>query len=154
MASAYRLNDSVQINKINPTTWTGDYGINHDGFPQNITVDTDSYVRGISEVPTVYTDPLTGTDDPNMNTSGAMYLKTTQTSPAPFRPFPARKFEYSDGTVTWWRPGLPWSWIGNKSGGTEGGLPKMLMVLKRNNVVVILAILALGLFLASKKMKS
>lgn len=152
MASAYRLNDSVQINKINPTTWTGDFGINHDGFPQTMTVESDSYIRGISETPTVYTDPLTGTDDPNMNTSGAMYLKTAQVDPAPFRPFPARKFEYSDGTVTWWRPGLPWSWTG-KANGYDDGYTKKLMPPK-NNVIVILAIMALGLFLATKRMKS
>jgi hypothetical protein len=57
-------------------------------------------------------DELDGSADPNMNLSGSMYLKTVDSSPAPFRGFPARKNEYADGTVTWVRPGQPWSWMG------------------------------------------
>jgi hypothetical protein len=53
-----------------------------------------------------------GSSDPNMNLSGSMYLKTVDSSPAPFRGFPARKNEFPDGTVAWVRPGQPWSWMG------------------------------------------
>ena len=42
-----------------------------------------------------------------LNMSGPMYLKTAQVNPAPYRMFPARKFEYDNGKVTWDRPGRP-----------------------------------------------
>jgi len=111
MASIARLNDDIQINKYNVTTWTGDYGINKDGFPKDLYIDG-SYVTQMDETPTEYPSIIDGDDvdhfDPQrLNMSGPMYLKTAYPSPAPYRMFPARKFEYADGTVTYDRPGRP-----------------------------------------------
>jgi hypothetical protein len=103
--------DDLAINRFNPYTWSGTFGVYSDGFPSTIPIDG-SYTTEISEEPTVYTDSVESASDPNMNLSGSMYLKTAQTSPAPFRGFPARKNEFPDGTVTWMRPGQPWSWTG------------------------------------------
>ena len=57
--------------------------------------------------------PVEESQSPEFNSSGAMYLKTASVNPAPYRMFPARKFEYSDGTCTWYRPDMPWSWMGS-----------------------------------------
>ncbi len=113
MATAAMACDTLSINRINPYTWSGTYGLYSDGFPSTIPIDG-SYTTEISEKETVYTDPLAGSDDQNMNLSGPMYLKTIDASPAPFLGFPARKNEFPDGTVEWYRPGQPWSWMGGK----------------------------------------
>jgi len=111
MASVARLNDDIQINKYNVTTWTGDYGVNKDGFPKNMYIDG-SYVTLMDETPTEYPSIIDEEDidhfDPQrLNMSGPMYLKTIYPHAAPYRMFPARKFEYPSGKVTWDRPGRP-----------------------------------------------
>lgn len=111
MASVARLNDDIQINKFNITTWTGDYGINYDGFPKNMYIDG-SYVTQMDETPTEYPsiideDDVNHFDPQRLNMSGPMYLKEASVNPAPYRMYPARKFEYDDGVVTWDRPGRP-----------------------------------------------
>ena len=113
MATAAMACDALSINRINPYTWSGTYGLYTDGFPSTVPIDG-SYTTEISEKETVYTDPLPGSDDQNMDLSGPMYLKTVESSPAPFLGFPARKNEFPDGTVTWARPGQPWSWMGGQ----------------------------------------
>jgi hypothetical protein len=152
MASGLMLSDNNKMNKINPTSWTGDFGVFRDGFPKNLQVDGIAYRTAMDETPTEYPDIPEGGDNPNMNNSGAMYVKTAGANPAPFNPFPSRKFEYSDGTVTWYRPGMPWNWIGNKSN-FDDGYTKKLKGRGDDTTLMILAVIALGLFLVSKKMK-
>jgi hypothetical protein len=112
MASHLMIDDRLQIDKFNPTTWTGDFGINHDGFRKDLFIDG-SYTRAIDEVPTDYSDDLNPALKPR-DLSGNVYLKTIDPNYAPHGAFPTRKFEYSDGTVTWYRPEMPWSWMGNQ----------------------------------------
>ena len=107
MASALMVNDRLAINKINPTSWTGDFGINHDGFRKDLFMDG-SYVSGIDETPGETTEELTTKP---MDLAGNVYLKTVYPSPAPTQIYPARKFEYSDGVVSWVRPQQPWLWM-------------------------------------------
>lgn len=153
MASTLMLDDNNKMNKINPTTWTGDYGIPHDGFSKKLFIDG-SYTTAISEDPTTYTDPLDIDDDPNRNLSGGIYLKTAQTSPAPFRGFPARKYEYSNGSVTWYRPGQPWNWLSKSSNYDDGYTAKLRGAgSSGSNTIIGLAVLALVLYIVSKKIK-
>lgn len=114
------IDDRLQIDGFNPYTWSGTYGVPTDGFAKNVFIDG-SYTSGISDKPMDMTAPIDTPDDPNLNNSGPMYLKTTDVSPAPFRGFPARKFEYPDGTTTWYRPGAKWPWMGNGSTGASSG---------------------------------
>jgi hypothetical protein len=115
MASALMIDDRLQIDKFNITTFTGDYGINHDGFRKDVFMDG-SYTRAIDETPTDYTDDL---QVKPKDLSGNVFLKTINPNYAPHGMFPTRKMEYSDGTVTWFRPELPWSWMGAR-GQTRG----------------------------------
>jgi hypothetical protein len=110
MATAAMACDNLSINRINPYTWSGTYGVYSDGFPSTLPIDG-SYITQMSNEPTEYPEPPPGADNQNMDLSGSMYLKTAESSPAPFRMFPARKNEFPDGTVTWIRPDLPWSWV-------------------------------------------
>jgi hypothetical protein len=129
------LDDRLQIDGFNPTTWTGDYGINKDGFRKDLFMDG-SYTTGIDETPmeTNQSFVMNSTD-----LAGNTYLKTAAPSVAPYHPFPARKFEYSDGRVTWRRPQLPWSWeMGKSVGGAGRGLT--------DNKILVLLIVAVILF--------
>ena len=105
------IDDRLQIDGFNPYVWSGTFGVPKDGFPKTWFIDG-SYTTQIDETPMTVTEPIQGADDPGRNFSGSMYLKTAETSPAPFLGYPARKLEYSDGTVSWFRPGAKWPWIG------------------------------------------
>jgi hypothetical protein len=136
------LDDRLQIDGFNPTTWTGDYGINKDGFRKDLFMDG-SYTTGVDETPmeTNETFVMNSTD-----LAGNTYLKTAAPSVAPYAIFPARKFEYSDGRVTWRRPQLPWSWdMGKSAGGAGRGL--------KDNKMLILLIVAVILFYFFGRMK-
>jgi hypothetical protein len=135
MASTLMIDDRLQIDGFNPTTWTGDFGILKDGFPHNLYVDGTGYTAGIDESPMILTEPIDIPDE----FIGNMYLKTAAPSVAPYNPFPARKFEYSNGRVTWRRPQLPWSWESAPSDGGAGPpLPKDTSLLVALLVAVIL----------------
>ena len=146
------IDDRLQVDGFNPYVWSGTFGVPKDGFPKTWYIDG-TYTTQIDETPTTYTDPLVGADDPNQNVSGSMYLKTAQTSPAPFRGFPARKLEYSDGTVTWFRPGAPWPWIGS-GGAPDGYTAKLQRGQPHEKVLFWLALAALAFFLFTKLRKS
>jgi hypothetical protein len=137
--------DYLSINRFNPYTWSGTFGVYSDGFPSTIAIDG-SYTTEISEEPTVYTDSLVGGSDPNMNLSGPMYLKTADSSPAPFRGFPARKNEFPDGTVTWARPGQPWSWMGGHRAKDDTWTAEV----KGQDLLIWLVLIALVIYLFSR----
>jgi hypothetical protein len=134
------IDDRLQIDLVNPTTWTGDFGVPHDGFRKDLFIDG-SYTTAIDEEPTDYSDDLALKPK---DLAGNMYLKTTSPNYAPHPAFPTRKFEYSDGTVTWYRPELPWSWMGK---GSVFGSMKMS---REMSVLVVLAIIALALYLLTR----
>jgi hypothetical protein len=132
------IDDRLQIDKFNITTFTGDYGINHDGFRKDVFIDG-SYTRAIDETPEDYTDDL---QVKPKDLAGNVYLKTISPNYAPHGMFPTRKFEYSDGTVTWFRPELPWSWM---SAGTHPGTFKITKDFR--NVLITLIVLAIIAYL-------
>lgn len=143
MASGLMIDDRLQIDKFNPTTWTGDFGINKDGFRKDLFIDG-SYTTAIDEEPTDYSDDLALKPK---DLAGNMHLKTISPNYAPHGAFPTRKYEYSDGTVTWYRPLLPWSWMGGKGGqGLLGGK-------KGRDVLLVLFILVLVFYILSRLKK-
>lgn len=148
------LDDRLQIDGFNPYTWSGTYGVPTDGFPKNVFIDG-SYTSAISEKPMEVTAPVEYPDDPNLHNSGPMYLKTTEVDPAPFRGFPARKFEYSDGTTTWYRPGAPWSWMGagKGSGDSSGDTWTARMSMSRPNSWLLWIALAIFVYILYTKLR-
>lgn len=138
MASSLMIDDRLQIDKFNITTFTGDYGINHDGFRKDVFMDG-SYTRAIDETPEDYTDDL---QVKPKDLAGNVYLKTISPNYAPHGMFPTRKFEYSDGTVTWFRPEVPWSWMQR---GTHPGTFKITKDFR--NVLITLIVLAIIAYL-------
>ena len=137
MASALMIDDRLQIDLFNPTTWTGDFGINKDGFPNTLWMDG-SYVTGVDETPMEINESfvMNSTD-----LAGNTYLKTAAPSVAPYQFFPARKFEYSDGRITWRRPQLPWCW---ETGPQESGPSKEISSLVIFLLVIVILVYLFG----------
>ena len=144
MASTLMIDDRLKIDHFNPTTWTGDFGINKDGFRKDLFMDG-SYTTGVDETPMQMNDVI-----PVMNSTdlaGNTYLKTAAPSVAPYGTFPARKFEYSNGRITWRRPQLPWSWETGKSVGGVGATKDIKIIL------ILLIAVILFYFFGRMKMK-
>ena len=140
------LDDRLQMDKFNPTTWTGDFGVNHDGFPKTFFIDG-SMTNGIDETPVSYDDTLRMKP---FGTAGNMNLKTIASGDAPSGIFTARKFEYSDGKVTWYRPEQPWSWMDPTADGRVGLDKKH--VRPSDNFLVWVVLVIIILFLFSQKL--
>jgi len=146
MASGLMIDDRLQIDLFNPTTWTGDFGVNKDGFRKDLFIDG-SYTSAIDEKPVDYSDDLNPALKP-YPLSGNMYLKTTSPNYAPHDAFPTRKYEYSDGTVTWFRPLLPWCWM---NGNQESGPFRLGRGQQSTLVILILIALILYFFTRARK---
>jgi len=138
------IDDRLQIDLFNPTTWTGDFGVNKDGFRKDVFIDG-SYTRAIDEEPVDYSDDLDSGIKPR-DLSGNVYLKTISPNYAPHGAFPTRKMEYSDGKVTWYRPALPWCWM---NGGDQKSGPFRIA----KSPLFILIVLVLVFYILSRLKK-
>lgn len=152
MATALMVNDDLSMNRVNPFTWSGSYGVNQDGFPKNLHMDG-SYTTQIDETPMETSGRPDLDNEMNFDFAGGMYLKASESKPAPFRPFPARKYEYADGTVTWRRPYLPWSWEGKSTGGQLSKSTKAVVEFIRDNTFFIALILLVLVFYIGPRMR-
>lgn len=148
MASTLMIDDRLKIDHFNPTTWTGDFGINRNGFRQDLFIDG-SYTNGIDETPMTMNDV-----SPIVSTSGNIYLKTAAPSVAPYTFFPARKFEYSNGRITWVRPQLPWSWQTGASVGGAGASAGSRVSKDSKLILILLIIVILVYFFGRMKVIS
>jgi hypothetical protein len=150
MASAVMIDDRLQIDGFDPRTWSGSYGLNTDGFPKNIYMDG-SYTTQIDPTVMEFSTTPEYADDVNMDLAGNMYLKTASVDPAPDRMFPARKFEYPDGRVTWSRPGAPWDFDKEDLASSNQGVVAIIPTfVKGDNTAFYFVLIVLALFLASK----
>ena len=141
MASVAHLDDRVHLNKFDMYTWTDTFGVNTDGFPKNLHLDG-SYTTQMDETPTQYPSIIDNEDidhfnPQRLNMSGPMYLKECSVNPAPERMFPARKFEYDTGKVTWDRPGRP----------------RVIRGEENANIIIIIIIVVILLFLFRSKLR-
>lgn len=141
MASVAHLDDRVHLNKFDMYTWTDTFGVNTDGFPKTMYMDG-SYTTQMDETPTQYPTIIADEDvdhfnPERLNMSGPMYLKECSVNPAPERMFPARKFEYDTGKVTWDRPGRP----------------RVKRSAENQNIILIIIIVIILLFLFRSKLR-
>jgi len=148
MASAVMIDDRLQIDGFEPRTWSGSFGLNTDGFPKNIYMDG-SYTTQIDPTVMESSSIPEYSDDTNMDLAGNMYLKTANDKPAPFSMFPARKYEYPDGRVTWSRPGAPWN-FDKEDLASPSGVVSLPTFVNGDNTAFYFVLVVLALFLASK----
>lgn len=103
MATANMIDDRLQIDGFDPYTWSNTFGVHTGGFRKD-TFMNGGFSSGMDETPMEEAQCELSTLPP-----ASIYLKTTGAKPtAPYTMYPARKYEYSDGRVTWERAGLPW----------------------------------------------
>lgn len=107
MATAWMISNEMKINNMNPYVWSGTYGVPTNGSKWK---SDGTYSVEIDERPVVYTDPNDDMRDFNPShvfRSGPMQVGEVAAKPsAPWGGFPARKYEYDNGSVTWVRPDL------------------------------------------------
>jgi hypothetical protein len=104
------LNNQMSMDRINPYTVTDTFGVSYNG----------GYKSNAPVVPVLETEvndelmfvPSAGLDEgvPKnhfnklmLNDAGNMYLKTGGVNPATSFMYPARKYQYDDGTTSWGR---------------------------------------------------
>lgn len=153
MASIAHADDRIHMNKFDMYTWTGTYGVPKDGFPKTMYIDG-TYRTGIDETPTQYpsiidSDAVEHFNPERLNMSGPMYLKTGYVNPAPSDMYPARKFQFDDGTVSWFRPGL----FGSNNKKSTGPLGTVERVLGHDWFLFVLIVLVLFLILGKSQLK-
>ena len=101
------VSDKLSMDRINPYTLTGTFGTPNDGMYK--TPIEPGYTTQISETPMEEPTELFSPahfSALRVNMSGAMMAKTGTTNFAPYAMFPARKYQYIDGTTSWERPEL------------------------------------------------
>lgn len=102
MATALMINDDVSINRFNPYTWSGTYGVPVDGSHW---LSDGTYTVQYDDMPSAPIDPNRDLKDFNpvhVFRSGPVMVDEMPAKPtAPFAPFPARKYEYDNGDLTW-----------------------------------------------------
>jgi hypothetical protein len=98
MASAALIDDRLQIDGFNAYTWTNTFGVSTGGFYKEPM--DQGYTSQICEYETVYDGPMEVFHLP-----ASMVLKTGVQYPAPSVLYPARKYQFDDGEVSYMRPG-------------------------------------------------
>jgi len=146
------VDDNMSINRVNPYTLTNTFGLPTDGMYKDQPLDA-RYVSQIDENPSEGPSVFPG-DTPDhfsplrLNMSGPMAVKTGYVNPAPYAMFPARKYQYIDGSISFARPDL-------EGGDTDQYSTSRYRGPKRDNMsfVLFLAVLALIFFIYSKKIR-
>jgi hypothetical protein len=111
MALSMLVDDQLSMNRINPYTLTGTFGVPTDGMYKT-PLDA-QYTTEIDPIPaetgTVFPDDTPDHFAPSrINMSSGMMANTVgDRGNAPFAMFPARKYQYDDGHVTFMRPSMP-----------------------------------------------
>jgi len=110
------LDDDLSINRFNPYTWTGTYGVSSDGS-HNWQPDG-TFTRPYDNTPSDRLDTNRDLKDFNvmaLSDASNMWFNTMPGKPtAPFPSFPARKYERNDGKLSWVRPDLNFNYVYDK----------------------------------------
>jgi len=100
------LDDSMEMNRINPYTATGTFGVSYnggDGKYQPLAWKQPDEGPATWDMPQDVPDYVNHSDPTFENRSGPMYLKEGGVNPARSFMYPARKYQFDDGTTTWGR---------------------------------------------------
>ena len=148
----FMADDDTAMNRINPYTATGTFGVSYNGGykgPNTQTWYAPDDTPASWTVPDEKPEYLDHFGPNQLNKSGSMYLKTGDVHPATSFMFPARKYQYDDGTTTYSRETL---W-GNASNYVTS-LPNQFSMGRGSMWPVILVLIALlFIFVYRKKMR-
>jgi hypothetical protein len=146
------VDDRLAIDRVNPYTLTNTFGLPTDGMYKDPLDGT--YTTEINESPGDGPDIFPGDTADHfsplrVNMSGPMFLKTGETGYAPSSMYPARKYQYIDGTTSFIRPDLVGGDRDTYTPGQYIKTPKW----DSDKLIMLLAILALVLFVFRKNLK-
>jgi hypothetical protein len=150
MATALMQDDDLSMNRFNPYTWTGTYGVSSDGS-HNWQPDG-TFTRPYDDAPSDRLDTNRDLKDFNvmaLNDASNMWFNTMPAKPsAPFPAFPARKYQNWDGSASWVRPDLNFNYVYDKDFIGSQKLPDW--VIRRRSqgtsMVFLVAVLAVAAF--------
>jgi hypothetical protein len=114
MATALMQDDDLSMNRFNPYTWTGTFGVSSDGShnwqPDGTFTRPYDVSPGFDRLDT--NRDLKHFNVMDLNNASNMWFNTMPGKPtAPFPAFPARKYERNDGNLTWVRPDLNFNYV-------------------------------------------
>jgi hypothetical protein len=147
----FMADDDTAMNRINPYTATGTFGVSYNGGykgPNTQTWYAPDDAPASWDVPVEKPEYLDHFGPNQLNKSGSMYLKTGDVHPATSFMFPARKYQYDDGTTSFSRETL-WSNASNY----VSGLPNQFST-KGDSLwpIILVLIVLLFIFVYRKKM--
>jgi hypothetical protein len=149
MATALMQDDDLSMNRFNPYTWTGTFGVSSDGS-HNWQPDG-SFTRPYDERQSDRLDTnrdLKNFDAMALNDASNMWFNTRPGKPsAPFPAFPARKYQNWNGDPSWVRPDLNFNYVYDKDFIGSQKLPDYVTRLRRGEprplaLVIFLIIVA------------
>jgi hypothetical protein len=117
MATALMQDDDLSMNRFNPYTWTGTYGVSSDGShnwqPDGTFTRPYDTSAGSDRLDT--NRDLKHFDVMALNDASNMWFNTMPGKPtAPFPAFPARKYQNWTGDPSWVRPDLNFNYVYDK----------------------------------------
>jgi len=155
MATALMMNDDLSMDRVNPYTWSGTFGVSSNGS-HNWQPDG-TYTVPWDSAPSDRLDTnlsLKHFDVMALNDAGQMWLNTMPAKPsAPFPSFPARKYERDDGKLTWVRPDINFNYVYDKDFIGSRKLPDYLVkkISARPSPLIFMIIFAVLAFAFIKK---
>jgi len=149
------VDDQLSMNRINPYTLTGTFGVPTDGMYK-----TPLDARYTTEMDDMPAEPVSTFPDDTpqhfapsrINMSGGMVAMTTsEKGNAPYVMFPARKYQYVDGSVSFARPGMEVQGTGDNDLYYEDRYRGAKW--DKDTLIVLLVALAAVLFVFRKNLK-
>jgi hypothetical protein len=157
MATALLLNDDMSMNRINPYTLTGTYGVPVDGshWVSDGTYTT-PYYSGESTIGAIDTNrDLKNFDVMALNDASNMWFNTMPGKPvAPSTPFPARKYQNWDGNLSWVLPEGNYNYVYDRGFIGSPKEPNYVRVKKDSPPIgayLVIVLLVLAFAMAKKK---
>jgi hypothetical protein len=153
MATALMMNDDLSMNRFNPYTWTGTFGVSSDG--SHAWQPDGTFTRPYDTTPSDRLDTnkaLKHFDVMALNDASNMWFNTMPAKPsAPFPAFPARKYERNDGALSWVRPDLNFNYVYDKGFIGSRKLPDYVMGPRgQASPIFFVAILAAAAFMLTR----
>lgn len=153
MATALMMNDDLSMNRFNPYTWTGTFGVSSDG--SHTWQPDGTFTRPYDTTPSDRLDTnksLKHFDVMALNDASNMWFNTMPGKPtAPFPAFPARKYERNDGALSWVRPDINFNYVYDKDFIGSRKLPDYVMRPRSQaSPIFFVAILAAAAFMLTR----
>jgi hypothetical protein len=147
------MNDDLSMNRFNPYTWTGTFGVSSDG--SHTWQPDGTFTRPYDTTPSDRLDTnksLKHFDVMALNDASNMWFNTMPGKPtAPFPAFPARKYERNDGALSWVRPDINFNYVYDKDFIGSRKLPDYVMRPRSQaSPIFFVAILAAAAFMLTR----